>query len=147
MGNLTVTASVSGYITFSEKMYVGKTVRGGETVCYINETENEYVFTAYVADEDITSINVGDRVSIKIPAYDDTEYEYLEGTVISIGDIPLNIAERGASYVVKITPEKIPKDLKPGMEGSVDIIIGSRSVMQYFGDVFLSEFQGALSET
>jgi len=144
--NLTITASASGYITFSEKMYVGKTVRGGDTVCYINETENEYVFTAYVADEDITSINVGDRVSIKIPAYDDTEDEYIEGTVTGIGDISLNISERGTAYVVKITPEKIPKDLKPGMEGSVDIIVGTRSVLDYFFEPIKTGFQSGLKE-
>ena len=146
MENLTVTSTVSGYITFSEKMYVGKTVRGGEIVCYINETENEYVFTAYVADEDITSINVGDRVSMKIPAYDDTEDEYIEGTVTSIGDIPLNISERGTAYVVKITPEKIPKDLKPGMEGSVDIIVGTRSVLDYFLEPFKNGMKDSLEE-
>ena len=144
--NLTVSATVSGYITFSEKMYVGKTVRGGDIVCYINESENEYVFTAYVTDENITSINVGDRVSIKIPAYDDTENEYIEGTVISVGDIPLNIAEKGPSYVVKITPDIIPKDLKPGMEGSVDIIIGNRSVLDYFLEPFTKGMKDSLKE-
>ena len=41
---------------------------------------------------------------MKIPAYDDTEDEYIEGTVTSIGDMPLNVAERGAVYIVKITP-------------------------------------------
>ena len=117
-------------------MYAGKNVRAGETVCYINEVTKEYVFTVYVADEDITSINVGDKVSMKLPAYDDTEFEYIEGTVISVGGIPLSIAERGVTYEVKITPDVIPKDIKLGMEGNVDFIIGTRSVMEYFFEPF-----------
>ncbi len=134
--SMSVTATVSGYITYVEKMYAGKNVRAGETVCYINEVTKEYVFTVYVADEDITSINVGDKVSMKLPAYDDTEFEYIEGTVISVGGIPLSIAERGVTYEVKITPDVIPKDIKLGMEGNVDIIIGTRSVMEYFLEPF-----------
>lgn len=138
MKNMNVTAIVSGYITFSEKMYIGKTVKIGDTVCYINENEMEYVFTAYIADEDIASIDVGDKVSIKIQAYDETENEYIEGTVMSVGNMPLSIKEKGTTYVVKITPEIIPKDLKPGMEGIIDIIIGTRSVMDYFLEPFVN---------
>jgi multidrug efflux pump subunit AcrA (membrane-fusion protein) len=50
---------------------------------------------------------------------------------------PLNISERGAVYSMKITPEIIPNDIKPGMEGSVDIIVGTRTVMEYILETFL----------
>lgn len=136
MENMTVVSTVSGTIHFAEKMYAGKTVRAGDTVCYITETENEYVFTAYVADEDITRFNIGNAVKLKLPAFDDTEYEYISGKVISVSDVPISISDRGVVYVVKITPEVVPKDFKTGMEGSVDIIVGTRTVMDYFLEPF-----------
>ena len=33
-------------------------------------------------------------------------------------------------------PYEVPKDFKTGMEGSVDIIVGTRTVMDYFLELF-----------
>ena len=109
--------------------------------------QNEYVFNAYVADEDVTGMKIGDIVQLKLPAYDDTEFEYINGTVTSISDIPFNISERGVVYMVKITPEAIPKDIKPGMDGSVDIIVGTRTIMEYFLEPFKNGLNNSMRET
>ena len=144
--NMVVTAPVSGTVTYIEKPYIGKIVSGGNIVCYINESQHDYVFNAYVSDEDITGLKFGDTVQLKLPAYDDTEFEYINGTVTSISDIPLNISERGVVYAVKITPEIVPKDIKRGMEGSVDIIVGTRTVMEYFLEPFMEGLDNSLNE-
>ena len=107
-----------------------------------NETESMIGFSL----EDITGLMLGDTVQLKLPAYDDTEFEYINGTVTSISKIPLNISERGVVYSVKIIPEIIPKDIKPGMEGSVDIIVGTRTVMEYFLEPFKIGLVNVLEE-
>lgn len=144
--NMVITAPASGTVTYVEKPYIGKTVSAGNIVCYIIEIQNEYMFNAYVADEDITGMKVGDSVQLKLPAYDDTEFEYINGAVASISDIPLNLSERGVVYMVKITPEAIPRDIKPGMDGSVDIIVGTRTVMEYFLEPFKKGLNNSLRE-
>ncbi len=144
--NMVVTAPVSGTVTYIEKPYIGKIVSGGNIVCYINEPQHDYVFNAYVSDEDITGLKLGDTVQLKLPAYDDTEFEYINGTVTSISDIPLNISERGVVYAVKITPEIVPKDIKPGMVGGVDIIVGTRTVMEYFLEPFEKGINNSMCE-
>ena len=112
----------------------------------LSESEKEYAFTAHVSDEDITSINVGDGVTLELHAYDDTGFEYSEGVVISMDDIPLNIFERGAPYAVKITPEMILKDIKLGMEGSIDIIVGIRTAMDYYLESLIKGVFNCLKE-
>ena len=143
---MTIKATVSGYITYAEKMYIGKSVNAGNLVCYINKIGNDYIFTAYVTDEDITSIIVGEKVYIKLPAYDGTEYDYIGGTVMSISDVPLNIEESGVAYKVKITPDVIPPNIKSGMEGGLDIVVGTRTVMDYFLEPFKNGISDSLKE-
>jgi adhesin transport system membrane fusion protein len=144
--NLEVMAPISGTVTFIEKLYIGKTVSAGNTVCYINEPNSEYVFNAYVSDKDITGLKIGDVVQLKLPAYDDTEYECINGNVTRISNIPLDISEHGVVYVVKITPEIVPKDIKPGMAGTIDIIVGTRTIMEYFLDPFEKVLDDSLEE-
>lgn len=144
--NMTVKATVPGYITYVEKMYVGKIVNVGNPVCYINELENDYIFTTYIADEDITSISVGDSVSIKLPGYEDTEYEYIDGTVVSISNIPINKEEKGVTYMVRISADVIPQNIKSGMEGVLDVVVGKRTVMDYFLEPFKNGLSDSLNE-
>ena len=147
LNNMIVTAPVSGIVTYIEKLYIGKTVSAGNVVCYINEPQTEYVFNAYVTDEDITGLQLGDTVQIKLPAYNGTEFEYINGTVTGISDIPLSISEKGIVYAVEITPEIVPEDIKPGMEGSVDIIVGTRSIIEYFLEPFIEGLDNSMTES
>ena len=144
--NFTVTALTSGTVAYADKLYIGKLVNAGNIVCYINQPNNEYVFNAYVSDRDITHINIGDNVRLKLPAYDDTEYEYLNGVVSEISDIPLNVQGKGIVYSVEIYIENSPEDIKNGMEGNVDIVIGTRTVMDYFIEPFRNGLENSLEE-
>ena len=58
----------------------------------------------------------------------------------------LDISERGVVYSVKITLEIIPKDIKPGMDGSVDIIVGTKTVMEYFLEPFKKGINNIMCE-
>ena len=94
------------------------------------------VFNAYVSDKDITGIKTGDKVHIKIPAYDDTEYENMSGTIIEIRDMPISLNDKSTAYNVKVAIENAPDDMVLGMNGQVDIVIGSRTIMEYFLEPF-----------
>lgn len=141
-----VKAPVDGQVTGMSAFSKGSLINQGDTVGYILPEESRTVFTAYVADEDILGIKCGDTVSVKIAAYHDTEYEYLEGIVTYIGDISFNIEGLGAAYTVKIQMKDLPQDIRAGLEGSCDIIIGERSVLDYFLEPFQDGFKNSLKE-
>lgn len=142
----TIRAPADGQITQMSMISEGMLVTAGETVGYLIPKDKENLFTAYVQDEDIGQVQVGDTVSVKIAAYDDTEYEYMEGKVAYVGDITLNIEGIGAVYMVGVEIENIPEDVKIGMEGSCDIIIGTRTVLDYFIEPFIKGLNDSLKE-
>ena len=128
----TIVAPISGIYSLQNKLYAGKNVVNGDVLGYILPDENLYEFTAYVSDKDISQINVGDKVKVKMAAFNDTQYEYIDGEIASVGNIPVNIENIGVSYVVNIKLYSFPDNIKTGMEGNIDIIIGTRTVMDYF---------------
>lgn len=141
-----VKAGTSGVVTITDKLYIGKTVAAGENVCSISKTSNDYIFKAFVTDEDIVSITGENNVRLRIPGYDDTKYEYTEGVITHISDLPMKVEGLGTVYAVDISMGDIPTDLKPGMEGKIDMIIGERTVMDYFLEPFRKGLDNSLSE-
>lgn len=85
-------------------------------------------------------------MKLKIYAYDDTSSEYIEGEIIHISDVPVNIEGKGMSYLVDIKLNKIPDNIKTGMEGEIDIIVGTRTVMDYFLEPFRKGWNDSLKE-
>lgn len=142
----TLRAPADGQITQMSMISEGMIVTAGGTVGYLIPKDKENLFTAYVQDEDIGQIQIGDVVSVKIAAYNDTEYEYMEGKVAYVGDITLNIEGIGVVYMVGIEIENMPEDVKIGMEGSCDIIIGTRTVLDYFIEPFIEGLNDSLKE-
>lgn len=142
----TVKAPADGQVTQMSMTSQGMLVEAGESIGYLIPLEKENLFTAYVPDEDTALIHTGDTVSVRIAAYRGTEYEYMEGTIADIGDIALNIDGIGAVYAVGIRMDSLPEDLRAGMEGTCDIIIGTRTVLDYFMEPFVDGLQDSLKE-
>ncbi|MCM1287191.1 MAG: HlyD family efflux transporter periplasmic adaptor subunit [Clostridium sp.] len=141
-----VKAPTDGQVTGMSEFSKGSLINQGDAIGYILPEESQAIFTAYVADEDILRIKCGDTVAVKIAAYNNTKYEYMEGIVTYIGDISFNIEGLGTAYMVKIQMEDLPQDIKAGLDGSCDIIIGERSVLDYFLEPFQDGFKDSLKE-
>ena len=141
-----VIASQAGIYTLKDKLYAGKMVNAGDVMGYITCDDNTYKFTAYVDNKEITQLNVGNTVKLKIYAYDDTSSEYIEGELIHLSDVPVYIEGKGMAYLVDIKLNKIPDNIKTGMEGEIDIIVGTRTVMDYFLEPFRKGWNDSLKE-
>ena len=142
----TIKAPADGQITQMSMVTEGMLVEAGENIGYLIPQDKENLFTAYVPDEDVGQIHTGDAVTVRIAAYHDTEYEYLEGTIVSVGDLALNIDGIGSVYTVGIRIEELPEDLRVGMEGTCDIIIGTRTVLDYFMEPFIDGLLDSMKE-
>lgn len=143
---LTLKAPLDGTIMQLSIPSEGSFITAGETLGYLLPKNGENLFTAYVSDEDIHQIHVGDTVNVKIGAYDNTEYEYIEGTVQSIGNITVDIENIGVAYQLEIKLLDIPYDIKVGMEGNCYIVTGKRSVLNYFIEPFIDGLNDSLKE-
>lgn len=141
-----ITAPESGVYSEANQLYKGKMVATGDVIGYIMPEEKADAFTAYVLDEDISQIAVGDIVKIRIAAFTDTDYEYIDGKIISIGNMVMQIENMGSVYPVEIKLEQVPPDIKAGMEGSIDILVGTRTVMDYFLEPFRKGLRDSMKE-
>lgn len=146
LSDRTIIATESGRFSSGDKIYAGKNIDAGETIGYISRSDNKYKFNANILDEDISQLKEGDKVKLKIVAFDDTKYEYIDGCITRIGDIPLSIEGKGVVYDIDIEMNSIPDNLKIGMEGSIDIIVGNRTVMDYFLEPFRKGLEDSLKE-
>lgn len=144
--SLTIKAPINGQVTQMSMLKQGMFVESGNIVGYLLPEEKKNLFVAYISDEDIGQIHTDDLVRVKIAAYNDTEYESLEGTIISIRDIAFDMDGIGASYMVEIQLKEIPDNVKIGMEGRCDIILGTRTVLDYFLDPFKEGLADSLKE-
>ena len=91
-------------------------------------------------------LSEGDIVNVKLAAYNDSSFDTLEGKIVRINDVPVNIEGKGNVYIVDIYFDSYPDNIKSGMEGNVDIIIGTRTVMDYFLEPFITGLKGSLKE-
>ena len=113
---------------------------------------------ALVQNRDIGFVEVGQRVAVKLDAFDFTEYGLIEGTVASIsrdaiarGEDDEQTGQGQPVYATRIElacgpaipkPSSLCARVQPGMAAQVEIKTGSRRIIQYL----LSPISRAMSE-
>lgn len=117
---------------------LGGVVKGGEPIMDIVPTGDTLVIEARLNPVDRGYVREGQPATVKVSTYDFARYGGLEGTVIQVAP-DSTTPENGPPYFrVLVETEKDhlgagPGDLPitPGMQATVDIHTGTRSVMDY----------------
>ncbi len=140
-----VKAPVSGTVTQLTVVNRNAPVTAGETIGYIVPQNCDMIFTTYVADENMRKIKPDEEVNIKIDAFASDD-RFLPGKVKSVASVASGIDGVGSAYKVDVLPERLPDDVRIGMEGDCDILVGKRSVLDYFLEPFVKGFGESLKE-
>jgi len=139
----TLVSPVKGIIKSIKANTVGGVVTPGGTVMEILPLGPRILIEARVKPADIGFIKVGQKVEVKLSAYEYTVYGALHGTVVSIspdavGDPEKAAMPEGTWYRAMVRTEQ--STLKqggkalavlPGMTGTVEIRTGQRSVLGF----------------
>ncbi|GHV54116.1 HlyD family type I secretion membrane fusion protein [Deltaproteobacteria bacterium] len=133
---------------------VGGVIKPGETILELVPLDDTLLVEARIKPTDIGFIKVEQRAVIKLTAYDFSIYGGLEGNVEDISADTIEDKRGDPYYQVKLRTKKSGltskegKDLpiKPGMQASVDIITGQKTVLDYLLKPILKAGQNALSE-
>jgi len=142
-----IKAQVGGIVTNLSVNTTGQLINAGTQVAYIIPENYENVFKAYVKSSDIEGLKQGDTVSVRIAALKDTPYDRIAGRIQRIGDAAVSVEGMGNAYRVDIGLSDIPEEyLKTGQEGICDILIGKRSVLNYFLEPFIMGMKESLHE-
>ncbi len=128
-----IIAPVSGIISQMQIAHTGEMVSALQEVGYILPEGAEMVFKCYVSNGDITHIENGQAVEVKLDAYPYSRYGTVLGQIDYIDEIAVNLEGIGTAYAVYIALE--PREdivYKVGLSGSCDIRVSARTVLEYF---------------
>jgi membrane fusion protein, adhesin transport system len=133
-----IRSPISGVVKNLRYNTIGGVVRPGEPIMEIVPADGNLVIESKLNPVDRGYVQIGQRAVVKISTYDFVRYGGLEGVVVRIG-ADTNTAPSGeAFYEVIVQTEKsylgqqkgiLP--IAPGMQATVDIHTGTRSVLNY----------------
>lgn len=132
---------------------VGGVIQPGMDVMEIVPLDDSLLLEAQVRPADIAFLHPGQRAVVKFSAYDFAIYGGLQANVEHISADTIN-DERGDSYyLVRVRTEKSflgteqnPLPIIPGMVGTVDILTGKKTVLNYLLKPVLRAKGRALTE-
>lgn len=134
-----ISSPINGVVQSMRHHTIGGVVRAGESLMEIVPTQERLVVEAKLNPTDIGYVKIGQASTVKISTYDFSRYGGLQGHVVSISPDSHIDASTGESYfkVVAETDKNylgdVPGELPiaPGMEATLDIHTGSKTVIQY----------------
>ncbi len=134
-----ISSPIDGVVQSMRHHTIGGVARPGESLMEIVPTQERLVVEAKLSPLDIGYVRVGQNSMVKVTTYDFSRYGGLDGRVVSISPDSHVDHTTGESYfrVIAETDKNYlgegPGDLPiaPGMEATLDIHTGSKSVMQY----------------
>jgi membrane fusion protein, adhesin transport system len=151
-----VRSPVKGIIKQLKINTLGGVIKPGMDIMEIVPVDDTLLIEAKIKPEDIGFIHPKQKAMVKISAYDFSIYGGLKGTVeqISADTIIDEESERPISYyVIRVRTQKNylgteakPLYIIPGMQATVDILTGEKSVLDYLLKPLLKTKQKALRE-
>lgn len=145
-----VKSPVNGYVNMITVVSEGQVVSAGNPVASIVPADSPLIVECYVPDKDRDELSIGLEANIKLAAFPFSDYGDVKGKITYISPSAFNNEKLGNVYVVKI---KINHEglnpnieLTSGLSGNVEIVIGRRTVMQYFLDPIMGTLRDSLKE-
>ena len=133
-----ITSPIDGVVKNMKFTTIGGVVRAGEPIMEIVPTEERLVVEARLNPQDRGYVEVGQPARVKISTYDFVRYGSLDGKVTLIA-ADSNVDQKGEMYfrvIVETDKGYLGDDpqtllITPGMQATVDIHTGRRSVAFY----------------
>ena len=132
---------------------LGGVVQSGEVLMKIVPIDVNLEVEIKIANKDVGFVNEGDKVKVKLDAYNFTRYGAMSGVISHISDAAVLDEQLGAVYPAIVSIEKSEikvqgKDAAviPGMTAVVDIYQGKRAMAEYILTPLLRYKEEALRE-
>jgi adhesin transport system membrane fusion protein len=139
----TLRSPMRGIVNNLSVTTIGGVVRPGEEILQIIPLDEELFVEARVRPEDIAGVRPGQEATVKLSAYDYTIYGTLKGEVKLISadvfkDERARDPDGDPHYKVTVavdttnlTARQTELQIRPGMQASVELHTGSKTVLQY----------------
>lgn len=127
---------------------LGGVIKPGESIMEIVPNSEKLIIETRIQPKDIAYLSLGLEAMVKFTAYDFVIYGGEKAIVTYISADALQDEEGGTYYKVNIETKQTQTsfDIIPGMQASVDIKTGKKSVLNYWLKPLLRARQSALRE-
>ncbi|MCP0914125.1 MULTISPECIES: HlyD family type I secretion periplasmic adaptor subunit [Legionella] len=152
----TIRSPVKGIVNQLKVNTVGGVIKPGMDILEIVPLDDTLLIEAKIRPADIGFIRLGQKAMVKLSAYDFSIYGGLEGEVEQISAdtiVDEEDKERKSYYLIRVRTQKNylgtknnPLYIIPGMQATVDILTGRKSVLDYLLKPLLKAKQTALRE-
>lgn len=154
-----LTSPMDGVVKLVRITTVGGVLKPGDELMQISPVDDELLFELKVNPADVGQLRVGLSVSLRLDAFDSSIFSKLQGKLRYISPDTLSEQSSGGQtqtyYRALVTldwpeggePQRIhPRDIKPGMMGTADVLTGHRSLLLYLIKPVARAFSGALMQ-
>lgn len=132
---------------------VGGVVKPGEPIIEVVPADDELVVEALVRPQDIGFVKLGQSARVKVTAYDYSIFGAMDGTVVNVSADAVPNEKGEAFYQVRVETktkaiEALNKQLSiiPGMQCQVDIVTGSKTILQFLSKPIVGVKENAFRE-
>lgn len=139
-GRALIRAPQRGVVNRVHRTTLGSMAKSGEELVEIVPLDDSLLVEAYIQPADIAFLFPGQKVKVKITAYDYARYGGLDGEIIRIGADTIQRPDRKEEevFVAEIRTDTTILDgageevqIMPGMVAQVDILAGRKTVLDY----------------
>ena len=148
-----VRSQVKGIVKQLQINTVGGVIKPGQSLMEIVPLEDSLLIEAKMRPEDIGFIKPQLSAIVKLSAYDFAIYGGLKGRVENITADTILDEEGNSFYLVRVRTDKnylgtdeVPLPIIPGMQATVDVITGKKTLLDYLLKPILKAKQNALRE-
>ena len=138
VGYAEIAAQQPGVISALHLKTVGAVVQQGTVLAELVPDSTKATIRARLLPQDVADVKVGQAVRISLAAYDVSRYGAVEGVVTRIASNTTQQENMPPFYetLIEIPDLSFPRspikpDLVPGMQATIDILGGKRTVMDY----------------
>lgn len=149
-----IRAPVPGYVFNLTQFTEGGVAGAGQPLMQIVPSNHKLVIAAEVAPRDISDVRLGMPARVTLLGYSSRKVTPVDGTVSLVAaDARLNEKNGASSFQVEVTvpAANIARAganvrLSPGMQASVAIVTGQRSIIDFLLEPFTDSMRSALRE-
>lgn len=148
-----IRAPMTGIVKDIKISTVGGVARAGEPIMEIVPVDDVLVVEGRIKPSDIAFISVGQKAVVRLSSYDFSVYGAMDGQVTDIGADSFTNDKGESFYRIRVTTDASTLrkgnkeyEIKSGMQATVDVITGKKTVMQYLLKPFIKASQTALRE-
>jgi adhesin transport system membrane fusion protein len=135
-----VKSPLEGVINAINFNNVGGFVQPGDVILEIVPTGDDLLVEGKIDPKDIAYIKAGQKVKINLTAYATDRYGSIEGKILKVSADATTDRQSGVSYYrvdVSMDSDLYEDDesvveVIPGMQASLDVLAGKRSILEYF---------------